>query len=145
MATEQAGRTRKRTARTIALAAALLFQGLSGLVGGIGLVADPSGAFFQFPETWLDGSPFGDYLIPGLILLVVLGAGPLIALVAVWRRLPWARRAAQLVGVGLIVWIAVEVVIIGYQPEPPLQLIYEGVGLLILLLTLKPLEGGAVR
>lgn len=47
--------------------------------------------------------------------------------------------------VALIVWIAVEVVVIGYQADPPLQLIYEGVGLLILLLTLKPLEGGAVR
>ena len=142
MAEDQTGRARKRTVRTIALAAALLFQGLSGLVGGIGLVADPSGALFQFPASWLDGSPFRDYLIPGLILLVVLGAGPLIALVAVWRKLPWARRAAQLVGVALIVWIAVEVVVIGYQPEPPLQLIYEGVGLLILLLALKPLENG---
>jgi len=60
----------------------LLFLGMSALVGGSGLVADPSGAAIGLPLDLLRGSPFGDYLVPGLVLLIVLGAGPLLAAIA---------------------------------------------------------------
>lgn len=41
-------------------------------------------------------------------------------------------------GLALIVWIAVEVVIIGYQPQPPHQLIYGSLGVVIIILALLP-------
>lgn len=116
----------------------LLFQGLSGLLGGYGLVTDPTGASLRIPLGWLEGSPFADYLVPGLILLIVLGFFPLVVLYGLRANRRWAWFGALAVGAGLIIWIGVEITIIGYQAEPPFQVIYAAVGLFILLLALLP-------
>ena len=116
----------------------ILFQGLSGVVGGIGLILDPTGRSLQLPIEWLEGSPFSDFLIPGLILLFVLGIYPLVVLYGLWRKLKWAWFAAFTVGTALIIWIGVEILIIGYHPQPPLQLIYGLVGLFILIFVFLP-------
>ncbi|MBN2245425.1 MAG: hypothetical protein JW755_06240 [Candidatus Aminicenantes bacterium] len=116
----------------------ILFQGLSGIVGGIGLVLDPTGKSLQLPIEWLEGSPFDDFQIPGLILLFVLGIYPLVVLYRLWRKLKWAWFAAFIVGAALIIWIGVEIMIIGYHPQPPLQLIYGLVGLFILIFVFLP-------
>lgn len=68
------------------LIAGLVFQGLSGLYGGGALVRDPTGVLLQMPPSLLEGSPFVTYCIPGLILFTVLGIGPLIVAVELWRR-----------------------------------------------------------
>ncbi len=132
--------TRKRTRPLSAywLMLAILIQGLSGVVGGIGLITDPTGGNLQIPLSWLEGSPFNDYLIPGLILLIVLGVFPLIVLYGLWTRLSWSWTASLLVGLALVIWILVEILIIGYQPTPPLQLIYGLLGLAVLILVLLP-------
>jgi len=116
----------------------ILFQGLSGLIGGVGLVLDPSGKSLQIPISWLDNSPFNDYLIPGIILLIVLGALPIVTLYRLWFKMRWSWLFAQVLGLALIIWIVVEILIIGYQPNPPLQLIYGLVGLLILVFVFLP-------
>ena len=128
----------RRPVSVVALLAALLVQGLSGVAGGLGLVRDPSGASLGIPVDWLKGSPFPDYLVPGVILLVALGVGPLMVVGAAWRQLRWAWHATVLVGVALLVWIGVEVVVIGYQPRPPLQLFYGLLGLATLALASVP-------
>jgi hypothetical protein len=120
------------------LIAGLAFQGLSGLLGGVGLLVDPTGALLRIPLQWLEGSPFESYLIPGLVLLLVLGVVPLIVLYGLWRRAAWSCLGAQLVAVALLVWIGVEVLVIGYQPEPPLQLIYGLLGVVLLVASLAP-------
>lgn len=126
----------KRPAPVYGLLVALAFQGLSGIAGGFGLIADPSGESLGIPIAWLEGSPFADYRIPGIVLLTVLGVGPLVAVYGAWARRLWAWPAALLVGVALLVWIAVEIGVIGYQPRPPLQLIYGLLGGVILTLAL---------
>mgnify|MGYP006295956677 CR=1 FL=1 len=128
------GRTKSssRPVSVYLLLVALIFQGVSGLTGGVGLVADPSGAALGIPVEWLGGSPFDDYLIPGVILFVVLGVFPLVAAFGLWQRRRWSRRAALLGGIALTIWIGVEILIIGYQPTPPLQLIYGLLGVIIL-------------
>lgn len=120
------------------LVAAVLLQALSGLAGGIGLVGDPSGANLGIPLEWLAGSPFADYWIPGIVLLVVLGIGPLLVVYALWWRPNWGWLGSLAVGVALIIWILVEIMVIGYQPQPPLQLIYGVLGILIVVLALLP-------
>ena len=120
------------------LVAALLFQGASAIAGGIGLVSDPSGGKLQLPANLLQGSPFDDYLVPGLILLIGLGLFPLFVVYGLWRRRAWSWYAALGVGLALIIWIVVETLIIGYISQPPLQLIYATLGAVILVLTLLP-------
>jgi hypothetical protein len=116
----------------------LVLQGLSGIAGGIGLTVDPSGESLDIPLEWLAGSPFPDYLIPGVFLLTVLGIGPLLIARGVWRRRPWSWAASVMVGVVLFLWIAIEIGVIGYQAEPPLQLIYGILALVILGATALP-------
>ena len=127
---------RNRSVSFYALMASLLIQGMSGIAGGIGLVGDPTGGNVKIPASWLQGSPFHDYLIPGLILLIVLGVFPLIVLFGLWRKLSWSWPASLLVGLALIIWIVVEIVIIGYHQKPPLQLIYGLLGMVMLVLAL---------
>ena len=102
----------------------LVFQGLSGCLGGARLVADPSGASIDLPLELLAGSAFSNYLLPGLILLIVLGIGPCVAAYGVWRRRPWGWTASFVVGAALIIWLAIQIRIIGYHSDPPLQLTY---------------------
>lgn len=121
-----------------ALLGVLLFQGVSGVGGGTGLVLDPSGASLGIPGTWLEGSPFPDYLVPGVVLLALLGVGPLVVAWGVWRRRSWGRGGSLLVGAALLVWLGVEVAVIGYQAEPPLQAVYGAVAVVLLGLSLSP-------
>ena len=123
----------RRPAALWTLLALLLLQGISGLAGGISLVLGPKGEILKMPVSYLDGSPFADYRVPGLILLLVLGVFPLAALVGLWLRRPWAWYAAFAVGCGLLIWILVEVTII---PFDMLQVIFGAVGALITMVTL---------
>jgi len=113
------------------LMVALGFQGLSGLAGGLGLMVDPSGARIGLPITLLEGSVFGDFLIPGVILFSVLGVVPSFVLLGFLADRSWARVAALWVGMALVAWIVIEVMIVGYQPRPPVQLIYAALGIII--------------
>jgi hypothetical protein len=128
----------KRPASLYALVLLMGFQGLSGVAGGFGLAADPTGRVVGVPDEWLAGSPFSSYLIPGLVLLTVLGLVPLAIAYGLWSRRTWSLAASVLVGLALLVWLAVEIAVIGYQSRPPLQLVYGVVGTAILLLALRP-------
>jgi hypothetical protein len=97
---------------------------IGALAGGLVLILAPRGEIMPLPLSALSGSPFDTYLGPGLILFSVLGLGPLAAAYLAWRRHPVAPLAALVVGAALVIWVAVEVAIIGYSNEPPLQAIY---------------------
>jgi len=114
----------------------VLFQGLSGLAGGIGLVLDPSGQSVQIPIEWLQGSPFDSYLIPGLVLLIVLGFYPLYLFYGLIKKSSWVWPGTLFLGMALLIWIFVEILVVGYHAEPPLQLIYGMLGLFISVLAL---------
>ena len=126
---------RRRPPSVYALLGLNLFQGLSGLGGGFGLMVDPTGTNMQLPLDWLRGSPFGSYLIPGLILFTVLGIFPLIVAFGVTGPRAWAWFGSLAVGVGVLVWLVVEIATVGFQAWPPLQAIYAILGVAILALT----------
>jgi hypothetical protein len=65
------------------------------------------------PTEWLDGSPFSSYLVPSLILFVVVGGSFLLATVAVLARSRHARLAAAGAATVALLWIAIQVAIIG--------------------------------
>jgi len=92
-----------------------LVIGVSALGAGQSLIVEPDGGGLGFDVAWLDGSPFGDYLVPGLFLFVVIGGLNLAAFVGQLRRLWWAPVASLAAGVILVTWIAIQWAIIGYQ------------------------------
>ena len=108
----------------------MLFQGISGLYGGIILVMDPSGDLLQMPISILENSTFENFLVPGLILLTILGTFPIIVLFGLWKRRLWSWKGALAVSFALIIWIGVQIWMVGYYPEPPLQLTFGLLGLI---------------
>lgn len=127
---------RQRRALAVwALLALLLIQGLGGTAGGLSLTLRPDGSIMHMPVSYLDGSPFTDYLVPGLCLLLVLGVAPLVALVALWLRTTWAWYLGFAIGCGLVIFELVEIQFIPYDW---LQPFFGTVGVLIALLSLLP-------
>jgi hypothetical protein len=114
---------------------------IGALGGGLVLMVAPRGEIMPLPLSALAGSPFDTYLVPGLILFGVLGFGPLVAARLAWLRHPLAPTAVFVVGVGLLIWVAAEVAIIGYSNEPPLQAIYGILGGAIILVAFRWLQG----
>lgn len=66
------------------------------------------------PLEWLEGTPFRNYFIPGLILITCVGGSALVAAFAVFRQRRQARNAAFICGIITVIWLTVQVAIIGY-------------------------------
>ncbi len=91
----------------------LILVGLSAGISGALLIAAPSGSLLQAPLTMLKGSPFADFLIPGIILFLVNGVGQGIAGIMTIRRHPASGYIGAVFGLGLMIWIFVQVSMIG--------------------------------
>jgi hypothetical protein len=114
-----------------------IILGIGAMGGGLVLMIAPRGEIMPLPMSALSGSPFDTYLVPGVILFAVLGVGPLVAARLAWLRHPLAPTAAIVVGAALLIWVAVEVAIIGYSNEPPLQAFYAVLGVVIVLVAAR--------
>lgn len=93
-----------------------VFQALiaiSAFAGGYGLVFDPSGQSLGMSTAELSGTPFPDYLLPGLFLLVIIGGGHLLGSIATFLRWRYAGEYAVFIGGMLLIWIIAQVLMIG--------------------------------
>lgn len=109
------------------------------------LALRPDGSLLQAKQSALDGTPFGDWRVPGVLLAVLVGGGLVSSAVWVWRDWPWAKRVAIASALGLIVFEVVEFLLLGFQG---LQVVILVLGLALLWLSagLPWAEGaGAVR
>src|ERR1700736_3990839 len=89
-----------------------IFLGLGALFGGGAFILAPDGHLLGMPTKLLAGSPFPSYLVPGIVLLTVVGVAPLIAALMTVRRHAFAPVAAVAVGLTLIGWVSVEMVVL---------------------------------
>ena len=70
------------------------------------------------PVSALPAGTVRQLLVPGLILFTVLGVGPLGAAALAWHRHPIAPLLALGVGLALLIWIAVQIALIGTAATP---------------------------
>jgi hypothetical protein len=77
---------------------------------GLMFIADPSGKAIGVPAGWIETTPFGSYLVPGLYLLVMNGLGMLLAAALSSLRQPLAPWLTGVLGTGLVIWILVQLV-----------------------------------
>jgi len=100
--------TLKHKVIRIALFVIEAFIGLSAIQGGIALLR---GAFDQWvPVAWLAGTPFSDYTIPGLVLVIVVGGSALLAAATVFIHREWAVLVSVLAGLLMAGYEVVEAV-----------------------------------
>jgi hypothetical protein len=104
-----------------AVAAIEAIVGVGAVYGGYSLLTDPEGLGAR--QSWLDGSAFSDYTIPGLVLLVVIGGGMLAAAFATLFAPRCARLAALGMAAALALWGVVETLTIGWRGSAQLVLV----------------------
>lgn len=117
--------------------------GVSALVGGAMLILDPSGDSLSIPLSYLEGSPFVDYLLPGTVLFGGFGLGSFVVVYGIVSHRSWAWLAAVGLGAGQVVWIAVQVAVVGTLQ--PLHVVYGGLGAALVVLALLPSTREALR
>ena len=92
--------------------ALLIFLGVGALAGGVALVVQPDGSVMQFDVEILGGSPFTDFLVPGLVLGGLFGVGSLVVAAMGLRRSRLAPFLAFAIGCAQMIWIVIELAII---------------------------------
>jgi len=90
-----------------------IFIAISAIPAGITFIIDPSGQLNGTTTELLTNSPFSNFLIPGLFLLIVHGVGNLFSALLSFQRLNIASFAGMLLGTILILWIIFQVAWIG--------------------------------
>jgi hypothetical protein len=95
--------------------------GVGALYGGMRLLVDAEALGVK--ESWLEGTPFPDYRLPGVVLLAGVGGGMLVTALAALRRSRYAGLAALAMGAALLVWGVVETLTIGYRGTGQLVLL----------------------
>ena len=94
----------------------LVFLGLLalGAIGGAAfMLAKPDGSLMGFSPEMLAGSPFPDFLVPGLILGGVFGIGSCVVIALGLRGALIAPFLAFAIGCSQMAWIVIELAIIG--------------------------------
>jgi len=110
------------------------FIGLGAIGGGLMFIIDPSGNAMELPVDMLQGSPFPDFLIPGLFLFTVNGLGSIVGAGLSLARSRYAPEAGVLLGAILVAWIIIQVAII--QSVHWLHILYFVLGFIELALGL---------
>ncbi len=125
----------KHKAIRIALVIIESIIGLGAIGGGIAIL---TGFFDQWlPLVWLQGTPFSDYTIPGLILLIVIGGGMLLAAATVFIQREWAVLLSAFMGLVMIGFEFFEITIIDRYADAIIpstivqQALMSGLGLVI--------------
>jgi hypothetical protein len=90
-----------------------IFVGITAVLGGFGLVSDPSGSKMNVPLELLRNSPFTNYLIPGMVLLIVIGVGHVFAGIVTFLRHRYAGNISVFFGAFLALYLIIEVWLIG--------------------------------
>jgi hypothetical protein len=86
------------------LGAIQAFIGLTAIAGGFRLVSNPSGTL-DIPLEWLSNSPFTNYFIPGLVLLIIIGFGNVLAGMVTFLRKRYTGSLAVVLGTFLILYM----------------------------------------
>lgn len=85
-----------------------LSAAVSAVIGGVAVALDAD----HFPREWLAGSPFGDYVLPGAILAVLVGGAAALAALATARSPRIGAPVSIVAGLVLVGWIVGELVVL---------------------------------
>lgn len=139
-----------KTAEIYILVITVAFLAVGAIYGGISLMNDPTGECIKLPITFLEGSIFASYLIPGVILFLTLGFFPLFLIfplifkprwpvidkLNIYKSYHWAWTYTLYTAIMLIIWIDVQVLIL--KTGSVIQGIFGLLGVFMLILALSP-------
>jgi hypothetical protein len=88
----------------------------------------------DIPIQWLERSPFKNYFIPSFILFILVGGSSLTASISVFKKFKTGKFTAFFSAIIILVWIVVQVLIIGFVSW--MQPAIAGLSLIILILSI---------
>lgn len=109
----------------------LLFNAISALFGGWGLMSDPSGETMEMPLRFLEHSPFENFRVPGVILFITNGIFSLLFAVMVVLKFMNYSWLVIFQGFILIGWLIIQIIMIR-DFYGPLHVLYFSVGILLI-------------
>ncbi|MBK7123911.1 MAG: hypothetical protein IPH68_14640 [Chitinophagaceae bacterium] len=107
------------------------FVALTSFISGLIMMSDPEGVILNMSVSLLEGTPFRDFLIPGIILATVVGGVNLLAVAYNLNRHRSRYNWALAGGLLITGWIVVQMLLI--QMANWLHFLYLGIGVLIIL------------
>ncbi len=103
---------RRRMKRTAAVLQGIhWFVGIGAIAGGIAALVNPLNPMGVGAEA-LEHAPFDTFLIPGLFLLIVLGAGNCLGALTGIRYPQWRGYLAAAFGAVLVLWIVIQCIML---------------------------------
>ena len=108
------------------------FIAVTSTLSGLLMISNPDGGILNLPLSLLDGTPFKDFLIPGILLTTIVGGVNLLAVFYNMQR--HANRYNWAIAGGIMIsgWIIVQMILI--HAVHWLHFLYLGIGILIILL-----------
>lgn len=89
--------------------------GVAAIAAGQAFARRPSGRDLGMDARWLEGSPFPDFRIPGLFLLLVIAPANLLSALLLLRRHRGGPPLSLATGLLLVVWLAIQTAILGFR------------------------------
>lgn len=107
---------------------------VSAAIGTVMAIGQDGGGV---PLSYLDGTPFTSFVVPGMILGGIVGGTQLVAAFALWRRWSAGLLWSAIAAFGMLLWIFIELAMI--QHYSWLQSTYFAFGIVELILVLAAL------
>ena len=108
------------------------FIAVTSTLSGLLMISKPDGGILNLQLSLLDGTPFKDFLIPGILLTTIVGGVNLLALFYNMQRHANRYNWAMAGGIMISGWIIVQMILI--HAAHWLHFLYLGIGVLIILL-----------
>ena len=105
------------------------FAAFTSIFSGLAICLKPDGSYLQLDLSVLRPTVFRDFLVPGLILLIIVGGSSLAGALSIVFDHPSSARWVLAAGIIMVGWIAGQVVLI--RTYHFLQMVYLITGILI--------------
>jgi|WetSurMetagenome_2_1015567.scaffolds.fasta_scaffold501898_1 hypothetical protein len=103
-----------KTSLTKLLGYLQIFIGAGAVAGGLQLIIAPDGSGMGMKTEILAQSPFTNFLIPGITLITVIGLGNLFGALLSLKNKKSAGIFGSIMGTTLIIWMLVQIILIGW-------------------------------
>ena len=108
------------------------FIAVTSVLSGLLMISNPDGGILNLPLVLLNGTPFKNFLIPGILLTTIVGGVNLLAVFHNIQRHDNHYNWAIAGGIMISGWIIGQMIII--QAAHWMHFLFLGVGILIILL-----------
>lgn len=108
------------------------FMAVTATLSGLLMISNPSGEILHLPLRLLEGTPFTNFRVPGILLTGIVGGVNLLAVFYNIKRHANRYNWAMAGGFVIVGWICIQMILL--KSIHWLHLIYLGTGILIILI-----------